>query len=169
MQLLTAKETAYLKMTGSAMIEATEILLDWSEIALGSSINLGIQVHRALTSDRAISGYKAVYSILMIILLCLQYSAIWIYQAVIEKVDSKPPIIGELVEKPESIPDPWQTEPTLSLIPGRAETAISELSPIAGFLPPATSPKTRAKKESATTATKTPRKTRKPKNEVVTA
>lgn len=176
MQLLTQHEISTLKMTESAMIDATETLIDWGTIVLGSSVNLGIQVHKVFTSDRAISGYKAIYSILMIILLCCQYAIIWVSDQFSDP-RKKPPIVGELVsavKKSEIVPDPWQTELTVSLIPGKGEE-IAEPSPVIGFLPPATSPapktrKTRTKKAgSPSTAPKTARKPRAKKTEGVVA
>jgi hypothetical protein len=171
MQLLTAKELTTLKTTAQSMYSALEIVEDVFCSTLDTTLV-------ALTSKRAIAGYKAVYSVIMIILLCCQYVYIWLRHEFADPT-TKPPIIGELVipapipdQEPESIPDPW-VEPDMItlLVPEISIDFLSEkdeVQPaIAGLLPPASPVKTPRKRTKKAEGTTTAKKSTRKRKEVV--
>lgn len=167
MQLLTDREINNLKTTGRAMIDATEILLDWGTISAGSLLNLGITVHRSLTSKRAIAGYKAVWACCQLVYLlgvaCFLSLKKWVDPL------SRPAILGELVipttKEPKSIPDPWESPSEFSVV--TATDPVCE-QPAIALLPPATpakkARKPRVKKVDTEIAEPTRKRTRKAKN-----
>jgi ABC-type Na+ efflux pump permease subunit len=113
--MFTTTQKDQLRMQIKATIEAYRIVEEKTEKVIDSLLV-------ALTSRRAIAGYKALYSILAIIGLCIVYAALWLKQELLTDPRNKPPIVGELViPKRVSIPVMEQPEPT------RVESILASL------------------------------------------
>lgn len=166
--MLTTREINNLKTTATAMYSALEIVEDVFCSTLDTTLV-------ALTSKRAIAGYKAVYSILMILALCCQYAYLWLRREFADPT-TKPPIVGELVTpvipqgEQESIPVPWQEPEVVTVLVEKFVDdlgSVGEQPAIAGLLPPASPTKTPRKRAVKKEGTPTPKKTTRKRKEAV--
>lgn len=157
MQLLTTREIKNLKTTVTAMYQALEIVEDVFCSTLDTTLV-------ALTSKRAIAGYKAVWAccelVYLLGVICFLSLKQWLDPL------SRPAIVGELVvpapiQEPESIPDPWTTPKTVTVLVEKFVEdmgSVGEQPAIAGLLPPASPTKTPRKRSTKKDGTTTPKK-----------